>query len=265
MSNSEHLKLVRIICVCCGYWPVSLIKNDRIRYFYGIYHNFIYFYACFFTCCQIAELYRLVSEKDYSGIPNNIGYIMVFIECLVKMRVSRGRIFKNITQDLAELENKSLKQSTHPKQTQLHHNLVGYLNTITKAFLIFGNLTILLLVISPKFYKESDLMEYQNFTLKTKHTYVFRAWIPLNDDKHSSIIYMTHVVAAYCAFFAHASSDFIIVAFMIFCIQQLRILRDKIYRFRETALTNTDKSIDLDVAMVVEIRQWIEDHQTLIQ
>lgn len=266
MSNSEYLKFVRLICIYFGYWPVALIKNDRFRFLYRIYHHFFYVYTCFFTCCAFAELYRILYKKDYSEISKNISYTMVFVECVMKMNVSRSNMFRNVTQNLTELENKSLRDATNPKQIQLYHNLVGYLNTMIRVLLVLGNVTVLVLVVAPRFQKEDYTVHDGNVTVKGKHSHVFSAWIPLDGDKHYSVIYIMHVVAGYCAFFGHFGNDFIVLAFMIFCIQQFRMLRDKIYRFRETALMIIDGGdIELDAAIMLEIGRCIRKHQTLIR
>ncbi|KAI7815349.1 Odorant receptor Or29 [Rhyzopertha dominica] len=268
MSNFEHLNLVRMVCIAYGgYWPVTLIRNNKIRLLYNIYHNFVYVYISIFAICQFIELCRLISEEDYGGVPNNIGYTTIFFECVVKMSISRGYIFSKLTKKLLELERKSLKEATHQKQIEIHHSLVRYLNIIARVFLVLGNLAMLLLVVSPRLKQENEYAQYSgNVTVKRKYTYVYSAWIPLDEDKYYSVIYGINVVAGYFAFFIHTSADLSIIAFMIFCIQQLRILRDEIYRFRETAMARVSEgNSDLDTAMLQEIKRCIRKHQVLIK
>lgn len=250
-----------------AYWPVKLARNNKIQLLYNTYYSFVYTYITIFAVCQFIELCRLIKEKDYGGVPNNVGYTTIFFECLVKMGISRSDTFKNITQNLIKLERKSLKEASHKKQKEIHRSLVRYLNILTSLFVVLGNLAMFLLVITPKFQQESDYVQYDgNVTAKGKYTHVFSAWIPLDEDKYYSAIYAINVVAGYCALFIHTGADLSIIAFMIFCIQQLRILRDEIYRFRETALARVgERGSDLDVAMLQEIKRCIKKHQVLIK
>lgn len=184
----------------------------------------------------------------------------------MKMNVARGNIFRNVTQRLAELGNEWLKGTTNSKQLEIQQNIIRNLNRMIRALTAFGNLAVIVLVVASKFRNEDSSVQYGNATVKSKHTHVFSAWIPLDENKHQSIIFIMHIIAGYCAYFGHFGNDFIVLAFMIFCIQQLRILSDQICRFRETALMRLDgEHMDLDVAMILEIKRCIRRHQNLIQ
>lgn len=184
----------------------------------------------------------------------------------MKMTVARGNILRRLIEKLIELDNEWLKEMTNPKQLKIHKNLSRFLNRMVATLTVFGNLAVIVLAASPRFYKEDGPMQNGNVTAKAKHVHVFSARMPLDDDEHYVIVFIMHTIAGYCSLYGHFGNDFIVLAFMIFCIQQLRILSDQIYRFRETALMRIDgEQIDLDAAIILEIKRCIRKHQTLIR
>lgn len=266
MDSPNHLRLGFLFSAVCGALPKRLIHSG-LRPIYSVYQIIANAYFTIFVVTQVIQLYYIPLE-NYQEILDNAGVSLLYIIGIIKLYSCKGEKAVRLIKTIQETEISLTTKEQIGDRVTIYNKHIQHNNNVSVFFIGLTAATI------AAFWTYPGLTEYmkyaENITINDTTEYVVRAlpfssWFPFNKYKHYYLSYALQVIAGYYGASYVTCSDLFFFGLMIYCLGQVRMLKDSFRHFKQVSSFATNEKHFDEEAVFDNLRKCIIQHQQIIQ